>query len=500
MSGYFLDSAGTGLIHNNRDSLQNGRYQFFVRNGTPPSGGTISGHVFANTSSSPLGGAFVQVCGSGGGCNTTTTNGSGEYTVGGLAADTYNVRALPPGGTSLLPGSIGPLTLLTDGTLTNQDITLTGPTPLPPGTDITHISISGSGIPVLYWHGALLLTTTGCAGGLATYEMTLNGSVIRSGAMTEGPAGAYQATIPELYPNTGQALVSIHIDCPGADPDQNIAFNVYIDPSGTVLTLGGDPVEGATVTLFRSDSSSGPFDAVPNGSGIMSIANQLNPMTTGPDGHFGWDVIAGFYRVRAEKEGCLSETGAPFAETDVLTIPPPATDLELRLDCQEVATITPTPTLTPTATHTATSTATVTPTATPTFCPDGYPPRPVADPCGTPTATFTSTSTATSTSTITPTPTITNTPTATMTVTPPGQCLTFGQKVELTVGIMKRLGAHAGQKKYKAKYDVNNDGVIDALDLLQVANTPTCRRHHDDDDREHRGADDHRDDRESHRD
>jgi len=39
---------------------------------------------------------------------------------------------------------------------------------------------------------------------------------------------------------------------------------------GKVSDAQGKPVEGATVTLFRSDSAAGPFTVVPNGSTIMS--------------------------------------------------------------------------------------------------------------------------------------------------------------------------------------------------------------------------------------
>ena len=89
---------------------------------------------------------------------------------------------------------------------------------------------------------------------------------------------------------------------------------------------------------------------------------------------------------------------------------------------------------------------------------------------------------------------MTNTPTATPTSTP-SACLPFGQKVSLAIGILRRFGSHVGDHWYKAKYDVNGDGVIDGLDLLQVAATPTCRHGHDD---EH-GHDRNGDDREEHR-
>ena len=124
-----------------------------------------------------------------------------------------------------------------------------------------------------------------------------------------------------------------------------------------------------------------------------------------------------------------------------------------------------------TPTNTATSTNTPTATNTPMVSP-------------------TPTNTATSTNT----PTVTNTPTATPTSTP-SACLPFGQKVSLAIGILRRFGSHVGDHWYKAKYDVNGDGVIDGLDLLQVAATPTCRHGHDD---EH-GHDRNGDDREEHR-
>ena len=36
----------------------------------------------------------------------------------------------------------------------------------------------------------------------------------------------------------------------------------------------------------------------------MSPMNRVNPDLSEADGHFGWDVIAGFYKVRVAKSGC----------------------------------------------------------------------------------------------------------------------------------------------------------------------------------------------------
>src|SRR4051812_11709007 len=67
----------------------------------------------------------------------------------------------------------------------------------------------------------------------------------------------------------------------------------------------------------------------------MSAENRSNPDTTDASVHFGWDTIAGYYKVRAEEDGCGNpdDPGQAYVETDVLTVPPAVTDMDLRLDC-----------------------------------------------------------------------------------------------------------------------------------------------------------------------
>ena len=69
----------------------------------------------------------------------------------------------------------------------------------------------------------------------------------------------------------------------------------------------------------------------------MSPSNRNNPDTTDAEGLFGWDVLAGFYRVRAEKSGCVAADNhsQSYAQTDLLTIPPAVTNLRLVLFCGE---------------------------------------------------------------------------------------------------------------------------------------------------------------------
>jgi hypothetical protein len=126
-------------------------------------------------------------------------------------------------------------------------------------------------------------------------------------------------------------------------PEEETTFPIYIDPSGYVRTVSGAPLGGATVRLYQSESKTGPFALVANGSAVMSPLNRVNPDLSEADGHFGWDVIAGFYKVQVEKSGCHApaQAGQAIVETGVMTIPPPVENIDLRLEC--VASVTPAP-------------------------------------------------------------------------------------------------------------------------------------------------------------
>jgi hypothetical protein len=91
------------------------------------------------------------------------------------------------------------------------------------------------------------------------------------------------------------------------------------------------------------------------------------------------------------------------------------------------------------------------------------------------TTTPTPTSTSSATSTPTPRPTNTAVPTATPTPLP---CMTFGRRLALIIDIVRRFGAQAGSRRYRAKDDLNGDGVIDERDLAIALRIPVCRRPH----------------------
>ena len=297
----------------------------------------ISGRAFANDASHPMPDAYVQVCSQIGSCSIAQTNVSAQYSVCGLDAGVYTIMAFPAPNWNVGPASLGPVILSGDTVLTDQDLMHVTPRPLPPGTTITPTAMANNRLTI-YWRDDLTLTTHGCTGGTASYQIVQNGVVVRSGAMAEGPNGVYIAVIPKLYPEHGYATVIINLMCPGGGVT-TILFDIYIDPSGHVLTTTGAPIAGATVTLYRSDGSGGPFAAVPDGSGIMAPENRTNPDTTDAAGRFGWNVLAGYYTVRAAATGCHApgNPGQAFVESAILPIPPPVTDLELRLECPSLA-------------------------------------------------------------------------------------------------------------------------------------------------------------------
>lgn len=294
---------------------------------------SIAGVVLAEQASGspvPVAGALVEVCRQV--CQVLVSGGGGAFAATDLPAGSYTLRAFPPELSSLLPAERGPVQLAPGQAAAGQDLLLRIPRPPTPAAGLVDADPGPGGLPTVYWSDPLDLRATGCAGGTATYEVRHEGALLRSGTMVESASGAYAATIPPLRPALGVAEVLVRIACPGG-AEQRIAFDVYIDPSGVVVDQTGAPVVGATVTLLRAEQPSGPFDVVADGSPVMSPANRRNPDQTRSGGRFGWDVLAGFYVVRAARDGCTAPDGAPAVATPVLTVPPPVTDLVLELYC-----------------------------------------------------------------------------------------------------------------------------------------------------------------------
>jgi hypothetical protein len=306
---------------------------------TIPNTGVISGRAYLHeaTAGNEAPGALVYVCSTSGYCSSAaTTNSQCDYQVGSLPPGTYNVTAYPPAGYSLLNDRLTGI-VVNNNTVSGQDVVFEDPEPPAPDTGIVP-DVGNDNIPVVHWDEELTLTTSGCEGGSATYEIRRAGLLLRSGPMVENPAGRFTAIIAPLYPETGDILISININCPNGDTEVE-DFNVYIDPSGVVQSFLPNGTAAAlpfaTVTLYRSDAPAGPFEVVPDGSAQMSPSNRKNPDTTRREGRFGWDVIPGYYKVRASKGGCTKpgDPTQPYVDTNIMEIPPPVFDLVLQLDC-----------------------------------------------------------------------------------------------------------------------------------------------------------------------
>ena len=280
----------------------------------------LSGTVYRDSAlpSSELAGAVVWLQGSSGCWDTIVVGADGSFAFNTLVPDVYVVETYPPAGENLLARRIESLLLVADQVSAGNSLVLRVPVLLPPST-----SVAPAG------GGAFAITSAGCAGGTATFEVreSATDALVTSGSLVEGPAGVYSGSLGVLP--GGAKWVEIEIACPDTSVETT-EFTQYIDPSGYILFADSVAAVDATVELYRSDAPTGPFVLVPNGSAIMSPSNRVNPdKSVADEGRFGWDVIPGYYIVRANNGFC-------FAESEVLNIPPEVTELPVVLDCSSL--------------------------------------------------------------------------------------------------------------------------------------------------------------------
>ena len=105
----------------------------------------------------------------------------------------------------------------------------------------------------------------------------------------------------------------------------SVTFDIYIDPAGYIYDADtGERIADATVWLQRPDGMGG-WENVPIGETPPIADPDENPLITGADGQYQWDVLAGSYRVHVEAPGYYPE------DSIVVSIPPPVTDLHVGL-------------------------------------------------------------------------------------------------------------------------------------------------------------------------
>ncbi|HUH80886.1 MAG TPA: nidogen-like domain-containing protein [Solirubrobacteraceae bacterium] len=340
--GAFIDGGPHALDSGSQNSPVPGRYIFPIRAGGE--GGSVTGTVTDNGQpAKPISGALVSVCRTGmqdRECYGASTGADGSYSVLGVPSGNYVAAVSPPKGSAYDEAKSAPFEVQSPNA-TTEDFTLTGPTPPPNGTVVTgfgETDVGGHEVPVINWSVKSPITTHACSGGAVTATITAenssNGTTETTApvTLTETPpgSGTFTGELPAVYPLHGAGTVSIKVTgCPKPEEDGGIEFTIYIDPSGKVVDANnaGAPIAGATVRLLTSDSLTGTFAAVEDGSPLMSPANRDNPDTTNAKGEFGWDTVPGYYEVEASKTGCGTAT------TPAFQVPPPATNLELVLHC-----------------------------------------------------------------------------------------------------------------------------------------------------------------------
>lgn len=350
--GSFLDSNPSGLIHSSNTTQPDGspypgRFVFRVQNGAPPGTAGITGKVTDANSGAGLP-AHVTACTlDGTSCpGSAFTASDGTYNMSGIPAGTYRVSANPDN-TAYTPGAFPNTVGLTDGQVQNNvDIALTGPQPPIPGVVIGGDGYRGtnggsSPVPVVYWQQPISLSTIGCPGGTGHYQVSDDNGVFDSGTLSDtgvtSPVNTAEDiftnnNVPAFYPHHGNVTVRLYVDnCPsGPGVPTDSSFTMYIDPSGLVTDQNNHPIQGATVTLLRSDTGEdGTFNAVADGSSLMDPSNTHNPSTTDSQGHYGWNVQPGFYEVQATAPNCNTVT------SQVYDIPPAVTNADLQLTCTQ---------------------------------------------------------------------------------------------------------------------------------------------------------------------
>ncbi|MDI1476533.1 HYR domain-containing protein [Polyangium sp. y55x31] len=349
--GELRDGRTNALVSGSLNTPVPGRYIQQPRGGLPPERAAVSGTLY-DPSGAPLAGATVQFCDAGGTCFFAVTNAQGVYTVpidvNATDGGPLTMSAYPPAGSTWVPPSTTiSVTPVIGQAYTGLDLLFLGSSGPSQAVITPSRPSSVPDSPAVFWQDPLTLMVNGCAGGSVCYDVfpgfgSTSGAAIASGCLTESfpGSGLFQGDVGPFYPDHGWVSIQFTSSALDGNPCSIPAppLNVYIDPSGHVNNVNGNRIAGALVTLFRSDGPDGPFDVVPDGSAIMSPANRQNPMYSNERGHFGWDTVAGYYVVRAEKPGCTSaeDPAIPFVETDVLPVPPPVTDLDLRLDCSAV--------------------------------------------------------------------------------------------------------------------------------------------------------------------
>jgi hypothetical protein len=175
-------------------------------------------------------------------------------------------------------------------------------------------TINGIKLPDGSTPSTVTMQVTDYDGTVYTVPMTLaaNGTWTTTWIAPPGPAGTVLTITLLAFGPTGQTITQV-------------GTITRFDPSGQVFdAVKGCTVIGARVTLERLIGGNWVFaDPRTKEGGLTIMDPAVNPQFSGSDGSYGWDVVAGEWRVQVEHDGYQSQTSR------VVTVPPPVTDLHV---------------------------------------------------------------------------------------------------------------------------------------------------------------------------
>jgi len=263
----------------------------------------------------------------------TVTDPSGNYSFLNLSPGTYTVyEIMPPGYYPTLPWSV--TTAVNPGDVKTINFSNYIPVPLPEDISVEQQTGEQNGVPTVYWPEVKVLNITKnltkISSNIISVKLIMNfsdGTTRTTYMIQNGSTNIWEANFSQPFPHNSIAHMMFEVDVYPAGPGPEDVIErgdlIFRDPSGQIKdACTGTPIRDATVTLFvEYPPGSGNFIESPD-------ENQIpvdNPLITGDDGRYRWDVVSGTYKVRAEK------TGYETAESDNVTIPPPVTDLDISL-------------------------------------------------------------------------------------------------------------------------------------------------------------------------
>ncbi|MCK4937527.1 MAG: tandem-95 repeat protein [Methanosarcinales archaeon] len=193
---------------------------------------------------------------------------------------------------------------------------------LPPDVKVEPSRGTTGGTPSIYWRDPITFSYRSCdsATGVDIRIHVNDGGPDILGTMAGGPPDWTYTTT--FYPRHGRATITYTVY--GCEVD-TVSFDIYIDPAGYIYDADtGERIASATVWLQWPDGDGGWVN-VPTGEDPAISQPDVNPLITGEDGWYQWDVLEGSYRVHVEADGYYPE------DSIVVSIPPPVFDLHVGL-------------------------------------------------------------------------------------------------------------------------------------------------------------------------